>query len=62
MCSQFECEGEPKTFFLEQRILTICTICEGFVALGLADSVAAFDIRRSAIVSRIQLHSESYIQ
>ena len=57
---KYEYNGELKTFFLEERILTICEVFDGLIALGLSSWVVVFDVAKGTMVSKVRLHSDSY--
>ena len=60
MGRKYELHGETKSFFLEERILTICEVFDGLIALGLPSWVVVFDAEKGAIVSKVRLHCDAY--
>lgn len=60
MGRKYELHGEKKSFFLEERILTICEVFDGLIALGLPSWVVVFDVEKGAIVSKVRLHCDAY--
>ena len=60
MGRKYEFNGERKSFFLEERILTICEVFDGLIALGLPNWVVVFDVAKGAILSKVRLHCDVY--
>lgn len=60
MTRKYEYGGESKTYFLEERILTICEVSDGLIALGLPSWLVVFEVAKGAVVSKVRLHCGSF--